>query len=63
MIMKGGEYMASQKPFLNFVIDTELLNKIDDFQFENRFKSRAAAIKWLLKWALEQNPKVTSKNQ
>ena len=48
--------MTSQKPFLNFVIDRELLNKIDDFQFENRFKSRAAAIKWLLDWALKQNP-------
>jgi hypothetical protein len=48
--------MTSQKPFLNFVIDRELLNKIDDFQFENRFKSRAAAIKWLLDWALKQKP-------
>ena len=58
MIMKGGDYMASQKPFLSFVIEEELLKTIDDFQFENRFKTRAAAIKWLLRWALSQNPKV-----
>jgi hypothetical protein len=58
MIMKGGEHMASQKPFLSFVIDVELLEMIDDFQFRNRFKTRAAAIKWLLQWALSQNPKV-----
>ncbi len=49
--------MPSKKPFLSFIIDTELLNKIDDFQFKNRFTSRAAAIKWLLEWALSQNPK------
>lgn len=48
--------MSSQKPFLSFVIDVELLKKLDDFQFKNRFKSRAAAIKWLLDWALKQNP-------
>lgn len=50
--------MASQKPFLSFVIEEELLKMIDDFQFENRFKTRSAAIKWLLQWALSQNPKV-----
>lgn len=49
--------MPSKKPFLSFVIDTELLNKVDDFKFKNRFTSRAAAIKWLLEWALNQNPK------
>lgn len=48
--------MASQKPFLNFVIEPELLKMIDDFRFENRFQSRAAAIKWLLEWALNQKP-------
>lgn len=46
----------SEKPFLHFVLDPELLAKIDDFRFQNRFQSRAAAIKWLLEWALEQNP-------
>jgi hypothetical protein len=48
--------VASQKPMLTFVIESELLRRIDDFQFENRFKSRAAAIKWLLDWALKQKP-------
>ena len=51
--------MASDaKPqLLNFVIDRRLLSKIDDFRFEHRFPSRAAAIKWLLEWSLSQNPK------
>jgi hypothetical protein len=48
--------MPSEKPLLNFVIDPELLKRIDDFRYKNRFPSRAAAIKWLLDWALGQKP-------
>jgi len=48
--------MASEKPLLNFVIDPNLLRRLDDFRFKNRFGSRAAAIKWLLDWALNQKP-------
>lgn len=47
----------SEKPFLHFVIDEDLLKRVDDFRFKNRFESRAAAIKWLLGWALDQKPK------
>lgn len=49
--------MPSEKPFLHFVIEGELLKRLDDFRFKYRFDSRAAAIKWLLKWALDQKPK------
>lgn len=49
--------MPSDKPLLNFVIEPELLAKVDDFRFKGRFVSRAAAIKWLLEWALSKNPK------
>ncbi len=48
--------MVSKKPFLSFVIGEELLKEIDDFWHDNHFQSRAAAIKWLLEWALNQNP-------
>lgn len=48
--------MASQKPMLTFVIDDALLRRIDDYRFEHRFESRAAAIKWLMEWALDQTP-------
>jgi hypothetical protein len=47
---------ASDKPYLNFVIDPELLKRLDDFRFRHRFPTRAAAIKWLLDWALKQKP-------
>ena len=46
------------KPLLNFLIEPELLERVDDFRFKNRFQTRAAAIKWLLDWALKQKPKV-----
>ncbi len=47
----------SDKPYLNFVIDPELLKRVDDFCFKNRFATRSAAvIKWLLDWALAQKP-------
>lgn len=54
--------MPSDKPMLNFVIDQDLLDRIDEFRFDNRFPTRAAAIKWLLDWALKQNPN-PSKNK
>jgi hypothetical protein len=50
--------MASDKPLLNFVIEPDLLKRLDDFRFKNRFGTRAAAIKWLLAWALDQKPTV-----
>jgi hypothetical protein len=49
--------MPSEKPFLHFVIDPGLLKRLDEFRFKHRFESRAAAIKWLLDWALDQKPK------
>lgn len=49
-----------QKPFLHFNVEPELVKRIDDFRFKNRFESRAACIKWLLKWALDAKPKPES---
>lgn len=46
----------ADKPLLNFLIEPELLKRVDNFRFSNRFESRAAAIKWLLDWALSQKP-------
>jgi len=48
--------MATDKPLLNFVIDPQLLKRVDDFRFKHRFSTRAAAIKWLIDWALSQKP-------
>lgn len=40
-------------------IDVDLLARIDDFRFTKRFKSRAAAMKYLMDWALKQDPEPT----
>jgi hypothetical protein len=45
------------RPMLNFAIDPDLLARVDDFRYDSRFRSRAEALHWLLKWALDQNPK------
>ena len=46
------------KTLINFLVDDSLLRRIEDFRFKNRFATRAAAIKWLLDWALKQKPSV-----
>ena len=48
--------MPSDKPILNFVVDRDLRDRLEDFQHRYRFASRAAAVKWLLEWALKQKP-------
>jgi hypothetical protein len=48
--------MANDKPLLNFIVEPALLKRLDDFRFKHRFPTRAAAIKWLLDWALSQKP-------
>lgn len=44
------------KQMLTFVIDVDLLTRIDDFRYDNRFPTRAGAIRWLLEWALKRSP-------
>jgi len=48
---------------LTFVVPKELLARIDDYRFEHRFRSRAAAIKWPLEWALAQNPQPSTNRE
>lgn len=48
--------VPSTKPVINLVMDQELIDRVDDFRFAHRFPSRAAAIKWLLEWGLDQRP-------
>lgn len=51
--------VPSDAKLVNTLIDPELLTRIDDFRFTRRFKSRAAAMKYLLDWALRQSPEPT----
>ena len=44
------------KQMLTFVVDLDLLNEIDDYRYDNRFPTRAGAIRWLLQWAVNKAP-------
>jgi hypothetical protein len=57
--VKGGSRASTSflPPFLAINIEPELLAKIDDFRFKNRFASRVQAVKWLLAYVLSQKPK------
>lgn len=43
--------------FVHLRLKRELVEKLDDFRFTQRFESRTEAIHWLLEFALKQNPK------
>lgn len=54
--------MTTDKPKLLFVIPQELLDRIDDFRFENRINSRAEAIRQLIEAGLAvSKPKAKKK--
>lgn len=44
------------KQMLTFLVEIDLLDRIDDFRYDNRFPTRAGAIRWLLVWALKRAP-------
>ncbi len=47
-------YMPTTKPKLLFVIEQELIDRIDNYRFENRINSRAAAIRRLIEESLQK---------
>jgi metal-responsive CopG/Arc/MetJ family transcriptional regulator len=48
----------TQGKYINIFLDEELLKRIDDFRFKNRFASRTMAIRWLIDHALKQKVRV-----
>lgn len=59
-ILASGVVMpADKKPLVNVLMEPERLARVDDFRYSHRFKSRAAAIKYLIEWALERSPEPT----
>ena len=46
--------MPTEKPRYTVIVDQELLRRIDDFRFENRYPSRSAATLELIRRGLEQ---------
>lgn len=46
-----------EKAFLHIPISKDLMERIDNYRFDARFQARAEAVRFLLEWALKQNPK------
>ncbi len=53
--------MPTEKPKIIFVADDELLERLDDFRFDNRINTRSEAIRRLLNEALKKYEKKTKK--
>jgi metal-responsive CopG/Arc/MetJ family transcriptional regulator len=53
------------KPILDFVIDPALLERVDDFWHDNRFPTRAEAVRCLIEAALDKKlvPKTAGKKR
>ena len=45
------------KPVVNFTLDSALLRRLDAYRHAHKFPTRSVAIKFLLQWAVRQNPK------
>ena len=53
--------MPTEKPKIIFVADKELLERLDDYRFENRINTQSEAIRRLLDKALNLYEKSKSK--
>jgi metal-responsive CopG/Arc/MetJ family transcriptional regulator len=55
--------MPSDKPKILFVVDDDLLARIDDYRYANRIPSRAETIRRLVEASLSAAEKAPKKNQ
>ena len=55
--------MPTAKPRYTVIVDDELLKRIDDFRFENRYSSRSAATLELIRVGLEELEKEKKKKK
>jgi metal-responsive CopG/Arc/MetJ family transcriptional regulator len=53
--------MPTEKPKILIVADNELIERVDDFRYENRIPSRSEAIRRLLREALKKYEKKAKK--
>ena len=54
--------MPTEKLRYTVIVDEEMLKRIDDFRFENRYPSRSAATSELIRLGFEQLDKGQAKN-
>jgi len=56
-LFRYGKHMATKKPQVLLTLDDELLERIEDYRYENRIPNRSEAIRRLIKDALEKYEK------
>lgn len=49
--------MPTEKPILTFAVDEELLERINDFRFDNRIETKSEAIRILVERGLKDYEK------
>lgn len=62
-ILESGVTMPADSKLVHLNVETDLLRRVDDFRFENRFSSRSAAMKWLLDAGLRSGVKPTPEDR
>jgi len=53
--------MPTEKPILTFAVDENLMERINDFRFDNRIETRSEAIRMLVEKGLEDYEKQKKK--
>ena len=53
--------MPTEKPILTFAADKELLERINDFRFDNRIETKSEAIRMLVEKGLKEYEKKVKK--
>ena len=53
--------MPTEKPILTFAVDEDLLERLNDFRFENRIETRSEAIRMLVENGLKDYEKKKKK--
>jgi Arc/MetJ-type ribon-helix-helix transcriptional regulator len=49
--------LEDKKRLINVHMPEELIERVDDFRFENRFDTRAETMRFLMEWALDNGAK------
>jgi metal-responsive CopG/Arc/MetJ family transcriptional regulator len=49
--------MPTEKPILTFAVEEDLMERINDFRFDNRIETRSEAIRMLVEKGLEDYEK------
>lgn len=51
------------KPLVNILMTPEELRELDTWRFRNEFAARSEAMRWLMKKAMREAPKITEEER